>query len=272
MIRQILIALIVLFVGIGAFLMWSQDRTPMLVTGATAAPSKAVAGANDIFFTLENPGPPDLLVSVASEADGTVTLVRPEIYDATPIPAQSNVSFSSDGVFLRYQPADAALTEGVLIPITLNFASGGTVRMKATLQTPQDGQMDHSMHANMDHGSMDHSSMDQAAMAMMPQVGILEMQVLPGADDGIWTVSLTTENFEFYKPEPGGDVPDADGQGHAHLYLNGLKLGRMYAPTAQINSLPAGQYTVEVALNSNTHAPYMADGQPVAAQAMIEVD
>lgn len=267
MLRRILVVLVGLCCGIGVFVMWPEERAQMLVTGATAAPSTAVEGAYDIFFTLKNPGPPDLLDSVATQAEGDIALVRPESYDATPIPAQSNVAFSSDGVFLRFQPGDGALSEGVLIPITLEFGDAGAVRMKATLQTPQDGQLDHSMHAAMDHGSMDH-----AAMPAMPQVGIRDIQVAPSEDDGAWIVSLSTEGFEFVEPEPGIDAPDTDGQGHAHLYLNGLKLGRMYAPTARINALPAGRYTVEITLNRNTHTPYMAHGKPVTAQALVEVN
>mgnify|MGYP006431634573 FL=1 len=75
-------------------------------------------------------------------------------------------------------------------------------------------------------------------------------------------VEITVENFEFVVVD--GMAPHVDGQGHAHIYLNGVKLGRLYENRFEVGSLPAGEYDLTVALNSNDHRPYVSGGAPVA--------
>tara|TARA_R110002074_G_scaffold3594_5_gene18769 strand:+ start:5876 stop:6148 length:273 start_codon:yes stop_codon:yes gene_type:complete len=64
-------------------------------------------------------------------------------------------------------------------------------------------------------------------------------------------MTLNTQNFTFIRAEDGAaHVPN---QGHAHVYLNGLKLGRLYAETFELGALSPGKYKLSVALNSNDH-------------------
>ena len=55
------------------------------------------------------------------------------------------------------------------------------------------------------------------------------------------------------------------GTGHGHIYLNGLKLGRLYSSSAEIGPLPSGVHVVRVTLNTNNHKAYVVDGKPVTA-------
>ena len=80
---------------------------------------------------------------------------------------------------------------------------------------------------------------------------------------------LETNNFTFSRTDDGAaHVPN---EGHAHLYLNGLKLGRLYSNIYQIGALSPGNYTLSVSLNSNDHRPYVSDSGPVMGALIFEI-
>lgn len=84
---------------------------------------------------------------------------------------------------------------------------------------------------------------------------------------GGWNVRLITQNFEFTPEECGqGHI---DGHGHAHLYLNGEKIARLYSPWYHINSLPKGKHDFKVVLTSNEHAEYAINGIPLSVEKSV---
>lgn len=78
--------------------------------------------------------------------------------------------------------------------------------------------------------------------------------------NGGWNLHLMTENFIF-TPENAGKE-DVLGEGHAHLYVNGKKIGRIYSNWFHV-ALPKGTSKVKVTLNSNTHKDYFIHGKQV---------
>ena len=54
------------------------------------------------------------------------------------------------------------------------------------------------------------------------------------------------------------------GEGHAHLYVNGEKVARVYGPWYHLGDLPGGGAEVRVTLNTNAHDDYAHDGVVVA--------
>ena len=84
------------------------------------------------------------------------------------------------------------------------------------------------------------------------------------------TPPLSREEYSNFVDVPMG-TPHVPGTGHAHLYLNGLKLGRLYVPSARIGALPPGDHMVRVTLNANDHRAYVVDGDPVTAIAPLSV-
>jgi len=65
------------------------------------------------------------------------------------------------------------------------------------------------------------------------------------------------------------------GEGHAHLYLNGVKVGRIYGswyhlPTSQLNLKP-GTHEIKVELSSNDHSPYTHKGKSIARTVKFKV-
>lgn len=85
-----------------------------------------------------------------------------------------------------------------------------------------------------------------------------------------YNVFIATENFTF-TPEDAGKA-DVDGHGHAHLYINGAKIARMYGPALHVTELPFGPHDFRVALNTNNHSEYAVDGRPIEARIEFTVE
>lgn len=84
-----------------------------------------------------------------------------------------------------------------------------------------------------------------------------------------WNMQIQTTNFTFAPEQIGRRSQPSEG--HAHLYLNGKKIARVYGPWSHIPSLPAGKNTLRVTLNTNNHEDLSVDGKVVEAIAIIEV-
>lgn len=118
---------------------------------------------------------------------------------------------------------------------------------------------DHSLHS---HGILDVQGLD--AEAALPT---LSLTVLPDTVAG-WNIQLHTEHFRFTPQQVGG--PDVAGEGHAHLYVDGIKFARLYSDWYHLKNLTPGQHKIRVTLNANSHATFGDRGQPIAAEVMIE--
>ena len=88
------------------------------------------------------------------------------------------------------------------------------------------------------------------------------------AADG-FNLSLGVTNFTF-TPERVNSANEPN-TGHAHLYINGQKIARLYGPWMH---LPAklwqpGLNRVKVLLNANDHSFWGAAGEPIGADVWI---
>ena len=100
-----------------------------------------------------------------------------------------------------------------------------------------------------DHGSM--GGIEE------PQGMGVSIQAVPDSVSGM-NVRLTTTNFTFAPQEVGGaHVP---GHGHAHIYLDGVKVGRLYGEHYHLGSIAPGEHTLRATLNANTHQEYAVGG------------
>mgnify|MGYP000942899799 CR=1 FL=1 len=61
------------------------------------------------------------------------------------------------------------------------------------------------------------------------------------------------------------------GQGHAHLYVDGEKVTRLYGPWYFLGDLSKGRHTVKVTLNGNDHGDYVHGTKTVAASRVVKV-
>jgi hypothetical protein len=65
------------------------------------------------------------------------------------------------------------------------------------------------------------------------------------------------------------------GEGHAHVYLDGRKIMRIYNEWFHLNtyqfSTKAGEQLLSIEFVGNDHAPYTIQGLPVGAQVLVDV-
>lgn len=85
-----------------------------------------------------------------------------------------------------------------------------------------------------------------------------------------WAVHVVTEDFEF-APETLGELRPQEG--HAHLYLDGEKISRLYGPWYDLpaSAVPAGEHELTVTLNTNDdHAQWAVDGEPITDSVTVK--
>lgn len=128
-----------------------------------------------------------------------------------------------------------------------------------------DGAAHHEHHSHdMQHA---HNMLEIPEGSAVPQV---ELHVTPDTKSG-WNLHLITQNFQF-APE---HLDQADtyqfSEGHAHLYVNGQKITRLYAPWYYFPRLVSGTYNITVTLNTNGHQDLMYQGQRIEATVQLSV-
>lgn len=122
-------------------------------------------------------------------------------------------------------------------------------------------------HATGHGGGHDHTAMVPIVLPAGDTAPTLAAKVLKDPVLG-WNLHVETTNFRF-APE-NASTPDVAGEGHAHVYVNGEKLARIYANWYHIDHLPKGDVMIEVALNSNDHRELAVANTPLRVGVKIE--
>lgn len=78
---------------------------------------------------------------------------------------------------------------------------------------------------------------------------------------GALNLFLDLKNFRLAPEEV--NKSSRINEGHAHLYLNGKKLTRLYAASFFMDKLPKGDLEIRVTLNTNMHEDLSYKGKPV---------
>ncbi len=117
-----------------------------------------------------------------------------------------------------------------------------------------------------DHTTHNHSKLVELPIG--PDAPSLTVSVEPDTVSG-WNLHIIPKNFRF-APE-ALNREHVVGQGHAHVYVNGVKLMRVYANWAHIPELPTGAVEVAVSLNTNSHNPISVGGVPLIAAVNVQV-
>lgn len=99
-----------------------------------------------------------------------------------------------------------------------------------------------------------------------PQLDI-RLTGMPGEGQ---SVQLTTTKIRFSKAHADG--PHVPGEGHAHLYIDGKKIGRIYVHETRLKRLAPGMHEIRIGLFTNDHAAYAAAGVLVSQHYVVKVD
>jgi len=86
---------------------------------------------------------------------------------------------------------------------------------------------------------------------------------------GGYNIQILTQNFTFTPAAINRAV--VPNEGHAHIYVNGIKITRVYSDWFHLasNYLQAGENLVTVSLNANDHSEWANDGAQIASTVRV---
>ena len=85
-----------------------------------------------------------------------------------------------------------------------------------------------------------------------------------------YNLRLVTTNFRFTPDAVGKSARDSEG--HAHLYLDGQKIARIYGEWHHVGELPPGDHQFRATLNANDHRDFAVDGVVISAEILVAAD
>ncbi|MDG1737374.1 MAG: hypothetical protein P8L68_14320 [Paracoccaceae bacterium] len=122
-------------------------------------------------------------------------------------------------------------------------------------------------HSGETHATTEANTHNHAEVIHLKEADAPSIHTLLHADPaGGWNLEVLTENFRF-SPE-NVSLAHIDGEGHAHVYVNGIKQARLYGNWMQLSGAKSGDL-VSVSLNSNDHKALSVDGRAVSSQVTI---
>lgn len=116
-----------------------------------------------------------------------------------------------------------------------------------------------------DDGSHEHGMLEIPLGQPIPSI---ELVIHPDTRRG-WNLEIKVTNFAF-APERVNQS-STPHEGHAHLYIDGVKITRLYGTWYYLESLAPGTHEITVSLNANGHETLMHNGQPIQATERIIV-
>lgn len=160
-------------------------------------------------------------------------------------------------------PRTQVLVTVLLCLVTLGACQQGEHNadsVKASQPGPGEQQHDHDQHV---HGDLEITSFGENTP--IPSVNFnIEADSMSG-----WNIQITTNNFRFAPDKINAGV--TAGEGHAHIYVDGYKIARIYGNWYHLKKLTPGEHAVRVSLNANDHSNWSHNGQVISAtQSVIQ--
>ena len=88
-------------------------------------------------------------------------------------------------------------------------------------------------------------------------------------DAGGVNVHIDTEGWRWAPEEV--NLANAPGAGHAHVYVDGVKINRVYGPNYYLTGVEPGTREIRVTLNTNAHNELTYEGKPLESTTTVEV-
>ncbi len=108
------------------------------------------------------------------------------------------------------------------------------------------------------HKEMDHGTLDVSKDQVIPE--ITDFKVIKDPMSG-WNIYVQVKNFRF-APEHASQAHQS-GEGHAHLYINGNKIARLYGNWIHVPEFIKDKNEIKVTLNSNDHQTLTIGGRAI---------
>lgn len=114
------------------------------------------------------------------------------------------------------------------------------------------------------HAAMNHGLVNVTGDSLIPEIEQLEVIKDPMSG---WNLHIKTKQFTF-KPQHSGKKHQ-QGEGHAHLMINGKKMARLYSNWFHIPTLANGSNHIEVTLNTHSHDIMQVNNRQISAKAFV---
>lgn len=146
-------------------------------------------------------------------------------------------------------------------------ASAGPFILEQFDRSENNMEMNHEMdgHTHADEPMHDHGGQAVVDVSPAPTVTL----VAQADSKSGYNLRLETENFTFTPESVGGE--NVQGQGHAHVYVNDVKITRVYGDWVHLPAevFKAGENRILVTLNANDHSQWHIANEPVQAEIMV---
>ncbi len=182
------------------------------------------------------------------------------------IPAGGEVILKRGGLHVMFMKMSEQMKTGEVRKVKLMFQNAGEVEVMFEVKPIS------SKHKEMDHSKMKHGAHDHATLLSLPvgpDAPTLDFSLAKDKSSG-WNLHIITSNFRF-APQAASS-PHVAGEGHAHIYVNGEKLARVYGPWFHIANLPKGETMVTITLNANNHSPLAVGEKALSVMKKIAVE
>lgn len=168
--------------------------------------------------------------------------------------------FPSQKIFWLSGVAAATLSGAVIFSATANSLQTGSGHPATLSNSSQQ-----SPHPPSSEAAHNHRKLEIPAGQPLPSV---TLTVRPDPMRG-WNLQVQTANFRF-APEHimQSSLPS---EGHAHLYVDGKKVTRLYSEWYYLENLQPGRREITVSLSTNQHEELTHNGRAIAATEVIIV-
>jgi len=145
-----------------------------------------------------------------------------------------------------------------------SVAAGARADATALLSRPVAGADASPFDICTSQGAVAAAHSHDAVVSVPPGPGAPTLRVSLARDASAgWNLHVETAAFRFAPERASG--PHVPGEGHAHVYVNGEKVARLYAPWMHFDALPEGA-TVTVTLTTNDHRQLAVGDMPLSAE------
>lgn len=166
--------------------------------------------------------------------------------------------------FPQFNPMLAiSIVLNIILIVVLLISFGNNRDNNHSMNEAEKNQHESSMH-------MDHDDYNIPRDAV--NIPTIELKVVPDAKSG-YNINVITTNFEF-SPENVNNGADSYNEGHAHVYVNGVKIMRLYSDWFNLpaTELAKDLNTLSVELNTNNHKVLHNGDKTVGAQVELIPD
>lgn len=171
------------------------------------------------------------------------------------------------GTALAHEPRDIQdynLVVGFLHEPAFEGLLNG-VSLRVTKPAPADAHADdghaHGSDTHADtHGAMSHEPLES-------EIPVIFAIAAEAEDGGGVNVRIGTRRWNWAPQNV--NAANVPGEGHAHIYVDGEKLNRVYGPYYHIPKLSPGDHEIRVTLNANSHNDLTFNGEPIEATTTV---